>query len=444
MTQSILIVEDEQVLRSELRRLLVHHGYRVTEAGSVKEALDHPALGDLDLILTDLRLPGAAGTELIGHAPGVPVLVMTSYATVKSAVDAMRQGAVDYIAKPLDHDELLLLVEQIVAAGRPRREKAGREAAAEPALRDIVGRSSAMQDVFERIRRVAPTDSTVLILGESGTGKALVARAIHALSGRRDAPLVTMSCAVIPTAQIEAELFGDGRGTGQPGLVEAAHGGTLFLDEVAELPLPVQGQLLRVLHGGEVRRVGSTQVRRSNVRLVAASHRDLARMVEDKTLRADLYFRLRVVDIALPPLRARGDDIEEIALALLEKIELRLGRPRRHTLSPEALLAIRAHPWPGNVRELENALERAVILSDAETVIPEHLGLGRPPARRAGTVPTTGDSHEDLSLAAYFKRFVLTHQAHMNESELAAKLGISRKTLWERRLRYALPRPRAH
>jgi DNA-binding NtrC family response regulator len=263
---------------------------------------------------------------------------------------------------------------------------------------------------------MAGTDSTVLVLGESGTGKGLVARAIHALGARRDAPFVTMSCAAVPPGTIESRLH-------------EADGGTLFLDEVAELPLSVQGQLLHVL-----------QTRRANVRLLASTHRDLARMVEDRSVRADLYFRLRVVDITLPPLRERGDDVEEIALALLEKIELRLGKARRRTLSREALAAIRAHAWPGNVRELENALERAVVLCDSEAVLPVHLGLGPSPAQRQDV----SGGHEDLSLAAYFKRFVLTHQDHLNESELAAKLGISRKTLWERRLRYALPRSRSH
>jgi len=423
-----MIVEDEPVLRTELRRLLVHHGHTVALAGSVKEALEH-GLEGVDLILTDLRLPGAPGTDLVTRAPGVPVLIMTSYATVKSAVDAMRLGAVDYIAKPLDHDELLLLVGQILASGRRAR-----PVPAEGALGELVGRSPAMLDVFARVRRVAATESTVLILGESGTGKQLVARAIHSLGDRRGAPLIIVNCAAIPADLIESELFGH---EPDPGRVEAAHGGTLFLDEIAELPLPVQGRLLRVLQDGEVQRVGSTQTRRTSVRILAATHRDLARRVEEGTLRADLYFRLRVVDITLPPLRDRGEDIDELAIALLDKIATRLGRPR-HTLSPEALRAIRAHRWPGNVRELENALERAVILAHAELILPVHLGLGS-----VGSAGSEAQPDDDLSLVAYFKRFVLTHQDHMNESELAAKLGISRKTLWERRLRLSIPRPRA-
>ncbi|HYU15905.1 MAG TPA: sigma-54 dependent transcriptional regulator [Candidatus Acidoferrum sp.] len=449
----ILIVEDEPVLRDELRRLFARKGHDVAVAGSVREAESHlggrDGDGAVELVLADLRLPGAPGTELIGRARSVPVLIMTSYATVKSAVEAMRMGAVDYIAKPIDHDELVMIVDRILERERQRRQSGpqAREAGrAAPAMDGIVGGCAAMREVFERIRKVAPTSSTVLILGESGTGKELVARALHAHSPRSEAPIVTVNCAAVPASLIESELFGHEKGafTGatstHAGLIEAAEGGTLFLDEIGELPLTVQAQLLRVLQNGEVRRVGSTKVRRVDVRLVAATHRDLARMIQEGAFRSDLYFRLRVVDVIVPALRERGEDIEELALFLLERIAGRLGRPRR-SMSPEALEAIRAYAWPGNVRELENAIERAVILSDAETILPAHLGL--PAATPALSPSVPPGEEEDLSLVAYFRRFVLTHQDHMNESDLAAKLGISRKALWERRLKLALPRPRS-
>jgi two-component system, NtrC family, response regulator AtoC len=444
----ILIVEDEPVLRDELRRLFTRKGHEVAEAESVRDAEARLAGGDFELILADLRLPGAPGTELITRAPGVPVLIMTSYATVKSAVEAMRMGAVDYIAKPIDHDELLLMVDRILERERLRRQNAAlqTDVARTYAVDGIVGACRAMLDVFERIRKVAPTSSTVLILGESGTGKELVARAIHAQSPRQDAPIITVNCAAVPSSLIESELFGHEKGaftgasSAHAGLIEAADGGTLFLDEIGELPMPVQAQLLRVLQNGEVRRVGSTKVRRADVRLVAATHRDLAILIQEGTFRSDLYFRLRVVDVKLPPLRERGEDIDELALFLLEKICARLDRPRR-IMSPGALQAIRAHAWPGNVRELENAIERAVILSDADTLLREHLGLEAPAPTPSPAVPA--GEEEDLSLEAYFRRFVLTHQDHMSESDMAAKLGISRKALWERRLRHALPRPRS-
>jgi DNA-binding NtrC family response regulator len=444
----ILIVEDEPVLRDELRRLFARKGHDVAEAESVRDAQERLQVADHELILADLRLPGAPGTELIVHAPDVPVLIMTSYATVKSAVEAMRMGAVDYIAKPIDHDELVMVVDRILERERLRRQNAALQAdvARTYAVDGIVGACPAMKDVFERIRKVAPTSSTVLILGESGTGKELVARAIHAQSPRRDAPIVTVNCASVPSSLIESELFGHEKGaftgasSAHAGLIEAADGGTLFLDEIGELPLTVQAQLLRVLQNGEVRRVGSTRVRRVDVRLVAATHRDLAVMIQEGSFRSDLYFRLRVVDVVLPPLRERGEDIDELALFLLEKICTRLNRPRRG-MSAGALQAIRGHSWPGNVRELENAIERAVILFDATTLLREHLGLEAAPSRPSPSAPPGED--DDLSLTAYFRRFVLTHQDHMSESDMAAKLGISRKALWERRMKHALPRPRS-
>jgi DNA-binding NtrC family response regulator len=444
----ILIVEDEPVLRDELRRLFDRKGHEVADAESVRDASDRYQIGNHELILADLRLPGAPGTEFITMAPEVPVLIMTSYATVKSAVEAMRMGAVDYIAKPIDHDELLLLVDRILERERLRRQNAALQAdvARIYAVDGIVGACPPMQDVFERIRKVAATSSTVLILGESGTGKELVARAIHAQSPRREAPIVTVNCAAVPSSLIESELFGHEKGaftgasSAHAGLIEAADGGTLFLDEIGELPLTVQAQLLRVLQNGEVRRVGSTRMRRVDVRLVAATHRDLVVMIQEGTFRSDLYFRLRVVDVKLPPLRERGEDIDELALYLLEKICARLNRPRR-IMSPGALQAIRGYSWPGNVRELENAIERAAILFDADTLLREHLGLE---AAAPAPVPSAPPGEEeDLSLEAYFRRFVLTHQHHMSESDMAAKLGISRKALWERRLKHALPRPRS-
>jgi DNA-binding NtrC family response regulator len=442
----ILIVEDEPVLRDELCRLFARLGHEVAEAGSVGDAERENGLADFELILADLRLPDASGTELITRAPRTPVLIMTSYATVKSAVEAMRMGAVDYIAKPIDHDELLLVVDRILDKRRIERQNAAlqKDLARSYAVDGIVGRCAAMEEVFERIGKVAATSSTVLILGESGTGKELVARAVHGQSARRDAPIVTVNCAAIPSSLIESELFGHEKGaftgasTAHAGLIEAAEGGTLFLDEIGELPLPVQAQLLRVLQHSEVRRVGSTRMRRVNVRLIAATHRDLAVMIHEGTFRSDLYFRLRVVDIRLPPLRERGEDMEELALYLLEKTCARLNRPRR-TMSIDAMQAIRAYSWPGNVRELENAIERAVILSDADTILPAHLGLEAAPVH----APAPLGPEQDLSLLEYFRRFVLTHQDHMSESDLAAKLGISRKALWERRMKHALPRPRS-
>ncbi|MCK6551105.1 sigma-54 dependent transcriptional regulator, partial [Myxococcota bacterium] len=380
----ILVVEDERVIRSEVKRLLVRAGHDVAEAETLAEA-EEQDLGGFDLVIADLRLPGGHGTELIAKAEGVPVLIMTSYATVRSAIDAMKQGAVDYLSKPFDTDELLMLVDRILSDSKLRRQNVAlkNDVARTFGQEGMVGHSRPMLEVFERIRKVAPTDATVLVRGESGTGKELVARAIHAESKRRDAAFVAVNCAAIPEGLVESELFGHEKGafTGavamQAGMIEIAHGGTLFLDEIGELPLPAQARLLRVLQQAEIRRVGSSHVRKVDVRVIAATHRDLEVMVRESRFREDLYFRLQVLEITLPPLRERGEDIEELALALLEKIATRLGRAEV-SFTREGMTAVRAHPWPGNVRELENAIERAVILCDDGRITPRLLGIDRP------------------------------------------------------------------
>ncbi|MFP5382590.1 MAG: sigma-54-dependent transcriptional regulator [Gammaproteobacteria bacterium] len=441
----ILIVEDEAVIRASLRKLLERNGYSVAEAGSVQEARDRFEFGDFDLVISDLRLPGEQGTTLIALAAPVPVLIMTSYASLKSAVDAMKQGAVDYIAKPFDHDEMLLSVRRILKESALERQAAFLKKDIERSFptTNIIGSCPAMQELFRRIARVAPTDSTVLILGESGTGKELVARALHEQSPRRDGPLISVNCAAIPETLIESELFGHEKGafTGavamRKGLVEAADGGTLFLDEIGELPLEAQARLLRLLQEKEVRRVGAVESRKVDLRVCAATHRDLRALVASGRFREDLFYRLNVFDLKLPPLRERGDDVIELAEKLLERACRKI---KRESLScgPEALRAIGGHSWPGNVRELENAIERAVILCDGNTVLPEHLGIEPAPEDRGeGGVPDPGD---DLSLEDYFARFVLEHQDAMSETELAQKLGISRKSLWERRQRLGIPR----
>ncbi|MFP2931479.1 sigma-54-dependent transcriptional regulator [Pyxidicoccus sp. 3LG] len=455
----ILVIEDEPIIRTELRRLLVRAGHDVSEAGSVQEASGDYALDSFDLVLSDLRLPGAPGTDVIAMCPGVPVLIMTSYATVKSAVDAMKLGAVDYIAKPFDHDELLMQVERVLREGKLTRQNAALKREVEQAysVSGMVGSSAAMREVFERLRKVAPSTATVLVLGESGTGKELVARAIHAQSPRADGPLVAVNCAAIPEGLLESELFGHEKGafTGaqaaHAGLVEAAHGGTLFLDEIGELPAPAQARLLRMLQDGEVRRVGATRPRKVDVRIVAATHRDLPRRVQEGAFRQDLYFRLRVVEIRLPPLRERGEDLPQLAKYLLERACRKLGRTTA-TFSPEALVAMTAHSWPGNVRELENAIERAVILADGPVVTPDLLALEPPGGTEAAHLPeaqetTEGGAEEESgtpdSMEEYFRRFVLEHQEHMGETELAKRLGISRKALWEKRQKLGIPRTRA-
>jgi len=440
----VLVIEDESVIRNALTRLLERNGYEVAAAESVEAAEAEHALEQFDVVLADLRLPGRSGTEVIERAPGIPVIIMTSYASVRSAVEAMRLGAVDYIAKPFDNDDLLLTLSRTLSDGRLQRQNAALKADVDRdyPVSGIVGTCSAMQQVFERIRKVAPTDTSVLILGESGTGKELVARALHDQSGRQDAPLVAVNCAAIPETLIEAELFGHEKGafTGavgtREGLVESANGGTLFLDEIGELPAAAQARLLRVLQENEIRRVGASHSRKVDIRLVAATHRDLQRLVENGEFREDLYFRIHVMEIRLPPLRERGEDIPALARFLLQKSCRRLNKPPMR-FSDDALRAIRSYSWPGNVRELENAIERAVILSDSTALTPDLLAL-----------PVDGSSapvdrqQMDLSLEEYFREFVLQHQDQLTETELARRLGISRKALWEKRQRMGIPRAR--
>ena len=326
----------------------------------------------------------------------------------------------------------------------------------------MIGECEPRQTLFGNIKKVAPTDSTVLVLGESGTGKELVARAVHDQSLRKDGSLISVNCAAIPETLIESELFGHEKGafTGananRKGLVEAADGGTLFLDEIGELPLEAQARLLRLLQEKEVRRVGAVQSKTVDVRLVAATHRDLKLLAKEGRFREDLYYRLHVVELKLPPLRERGSDVEKLAKELLIRTTRRMAKPEM-SFSKSALEAINTYRWPGNVRELENAIERAVILCDHSEIPADLLALdlstGSDPEYQLDDdtpLPTpknkkqaqeeVADPAEDLSLEDYFQRFVLEHQEQMTETELAQKLGISRKCLWERRQRLGIPR----
>ncbi len=472
--KNILIVEDENLIRSSLKRLLERHQYKVSEASSVHEATAGFRLDEFDLIITDVRLPGELGTSLIELAKPTPVLIMTSFGTMKSAVDAMKQGAVDYISKPFDHDEMLLSIARILREQQLTKENEVLKTQQKTTnTTGIIGSCPAMQEMYKRITRVAPMSSTVLIRGESGTGKELVARALHEESPRRERALISVNCAAIPESLIEAELFGyekgafTGANTQRKGLVEAADGGTLFLDEIGELPLEAQARILRLLQEKEVRRLGATQTRSVDVRLVAATHRNLNQLAAEGRFREDLYYRLNVIELKLPPLRERGNDIIEIAEKLLEKTCQRL-HVAALTFDTDSINAMLAYPWPGNVRELENAIERAVILAENHQITPDLLAIdldipiltkqvdvieeepaaaakaqetveAAPLSRESNEEPTTVKAASEID----FQAFVLSHQEQMSETELAKRLGISRKSLWERRQKLGIPRRRA-
>ena len=358
----------------------------------------------------------------------------------RAAVDAMRLGAVDYIPKPFDHDEMLLSVDRVLKEGRLNRGNRAlrRDLERSFPVRNMIGNSEAMEELKHRISRVGPTNTPVLIMGEAGTGKELTARALHEHSERTNGPLVSVQCAALPKALQLTELFGD---DDQPGRIEEADGGTLFLDEVGELASEVQSRLLTLLTHHEIHRQGSLSPRRVDVRILASSQLDLPGRVADGSFRQDLYYRLNVMELTLPPLNSRQEDLEPLANALLARGCEKLNRPDLH-FTPEALQAMHSYSWPGNVRELENVIERAVILTEEDGIGPAQLGLN--PNRTPQRVSRASlDPSEDLSLEDYFTRFVMENQDSMTETELAQKLGISRKSLWERRQRLGIPRKKA-
>lgn len=460
----ILLIEDEAVIRSTLKRLLERHDFTVFEASSVAEALTLVPTS-FDLILSDLRLPGAEGTEMITRAPGVPVLIMTSYASMRSAIDAMKLGASDYIAKPFDHDELIETIQRILRQHSARTTFSGQTESqritASERMGQMIGESQVMRSLYTQIRKIAPTPVTVLIHGESGTGKELVANAIHENSPRAKAPFIAVNCAAIPESLIESELFGHERGafTGavasRQGLIEAAEGGTLFLDEIGELPLEAQARLLRVIQEREIRRLGSVSSRQIDIRLIAATHRNLRQLVQIGHFREDLYYRLQVIELTIPPLRERGQDILLIARHLMTHYTEAMALEVTPELTEQAITQMLAYAWPGNIRELENAMQRAIILvNSGAPITSEALNLPDPTqplnsvnkflgGSTSAVEPSSGEVNEDASLEDYFVQFVLEHQDHMNETELAQKLGISRKSLWERRQKLGIPKPKS-
>ncbi|WP_019593807.1 sigma-54 dependent transcriptional regulator [Thioalkalivibrio sp. ALM2T] len=449
----ILLVDDEAPIRRAVRRFLEHHGFEVGVAENLAEARALAAADPYDLQLVDLRLPDGEGIELLPEFTRTPTVIMTSYASVPSAVNAMKEGAADYIAKPFDHDALLLTLRAALRAraerDRPAPETADADSNASPRPGlGLVGDSAAMQQLRDQIRRVATTHSTVLLRGESGTGKELAARALHELSPRASGPFVAVNCATIPEGLVEAELFGHAQGayTGavkaRTGLIQSAHGGTLFLDEIGELAPAAQARLLRVLQDGELRPVGANENLKVDVRLLAATHRDLEAMIEEQAFRADLYYRLRVLELSIPPLRERREDIIPLARHFLEALA---GSGPVPQLSHAARQALESQDWPGNVRELANALERGWVLSPDGCIEADHMGLSTGTPVQDDEIPNPAfptRKGKGSSLNEYFRHFVQENQGSMTETELARALGISRKTLWERRQRENLPRPR--
>jgi two-component system response regulator PilR (NtrC family) len=375
----ILVVDDEMSMREVLEITLRQEGYEITLADGGEAALGILDAATFDLVLTDLRMPGIDGIGVLRavkeRAPGTAVLMLTAFASTDTAVEAMKLGAYDYVTKPFKLDELRLTIASALERKRLREENQAlrRQLQRERGLPNFVGRSRKMLEVFETIRKIADSPSNVMITGETGTGKELVAQAIHQESPRRDRPFVSVNCGAIPEGLMESELFGHVKGsfTGAVsdtrGLFSAADGGTLFLDEITEIPPPVQVKLLRAIQERSIRRVGDTRDLRVDVRLIAASNRDLVPAVAEGILREDLFYRLNVIPIHLPPLRERGDDLPLLVNHFVQKLARATGKDVRG-ISPEALAVLEQHRWPGNVRELENAIERAVVLGTGPTL----------------------------------------------------------------------------
>ncbi len=381
-TKHLLIVEDEKALREVVAERLADHGYDVTEAGNGEEALERLAEFAFDVVITDLRLPGLDGSKVLEAAlaryPDIIGIVVTGYGTVKDAVEAIKRGATDFVTKPFQFDELLHALDSALEQRRLRSENAYLRSQLERrySFTGIVGRSRPMRDLFQLLETVSGTNSTILVTGETGTGKELVARAIHHNSPRRGGQFVAINCSAIPETLLEAELFGHVRGafTGavgtRVGRFELAHKGTLMLDEVGTMGGPLQMKLLRALQEREIERVGDSRPVKVDVRVIAATNSDLAKMVAEGRFREDLYYRLNVIPVRLPPLRERAEDIPLLVQHFLERFCREATPPRPPmTVSQEAMRRLMACPWPGNVRQLENTLERAVALGAGRTQI---------------------------------------------------------------------------
>jgi DNA-binding NtrC family response regulator len=405
---TILIVEDKDSLREMLRHALEAQGHQVVEAKDQPEAVQRLKDSAPAVVLSDLRLPAGDGLGVLRAAkdvdPELPVIVMTAFGGIQDAVSAMKDGAMDFLAKPVDPDHLLLLVERALAQRRLISEYMllKEELGARRGAPMIIGEAASMRQLSMAVQRAATTDATVLIEGESGTGKELFARAVHALSGRSNGPFIAINCAAIPDTLLEAELFGYERGafTGatqrKPGRFELANRGTLFLDEIGELPMTLQGKILRALQEKTFDRLGSTSSTKVDVRVVAATNRNLKQAVAGRRFREDLYFRLSVFPITVPPLRERPDDIPLLARHFIESECRELGK-RTLSLAPAALEALKAYSWPGNVRELQNCLERAAILADGETIFPTHLNLVAQELSRSEPAPPQLDLSGSLA-----------------------------------------------
>jgi DNA-binding NtrC family response regulator len=452
----ILVVDDDASLRRVLQVQLEQEGYAVSSAASAQQTLSMLQVQPYDLVISDLKMPGSSGLELLRQIrlqyPEAIVLILTAFGTVETAVEAMKSGAYDYLTKPVHPDELSLVVGRALEHLRLVKEVCTLRANLDQkyGFENILGRSGALLQVLDTAARAARTHSTVLIRGETGTGKELLARAIHFNSSRKHRPLITINCAAIPKELLESELFGHKRGafTGavgeKRGKIETADGGTIFLDEIGEMPLELQVKLLRLIEEGEIEKIGSEVKNQVDVRIIAATHRDLQAMIEDGTFREDLYYRLVVIPLLLPPLRERMEDIPDLVQYFFRKSRQKNDRPEL-VMAPALLPYFARYRWPGNVRELENVVERMVVLARGDEItvqdLPEFLRR-----ERAGVEALEIDlPPQGVSLEAIEKELIVKalERCGWNQTQAARYLDISRKTLIYRMERHGIRRQHA-
>jgi len=449
----ILVVDDDESLRRVLQVQLEQDGYSVSTAASAQQTLSALQVRPYDLVITDLKMPGSSGVDLLkeirSRHPETTIIILTAFGTVETAVEAMKAGAYDYLTKPVYAEEMSLVVGRALEHCRLVREVRILRSTLDRkyGFENILGHSEALLQVLDTAARAAFTSSTILIRGETGTGKELLAKAIHCNSPRKDKPLVTVNCAAIPKELLESELFGHKKGaftgalTDRKGKAEMADGGTFFLDEIGEMPLELQVKLLRLIQDGEVEKLGSEVKSQVDVRIVAATHRDLQAMIEDGTFREDLYYRLAVIPLTLPPLRERPEDISILVQHFFARSRQKNGRPE--LVLPQPLVSYFArHRWPGNVRELENVIERVVVLARGPEItledLPKFLRL-----ERGGTDALEIDlPPQGISLEAVEKELILKalEKCGWNQTRAARYLDISRKTLLYRMERHGIKR----
>jgi len=448
-TTNVLVVDDDADLCRLFEVELSRHGFTVRTANHGEEALQILEHADFDVVLSDVGMRGMSGIDLCRQIaaarPSLPVIVVTAHGRLDTAIAAIRAGAYDFITKPIDFDALHLAIERGVQHGRLREEVKRLSAAAgrTPVIDALVGASPAMKQVYDLVERVAPSEASVVITGESGTGKELVAQALHRLGRRRAGPFVAVNCAALPETLLESELFGHTKGaytdakTSRSGLFVQASGGTLFLDEIGDMPIALQPKLLRALQDRVVRPVGSNQDVPYDARVVAATHQDLESAVDERRFRADLYFRINVIRIELPPLRSRGTDVLLLAQRFLETIARQAEKPVKgiSTAAAEKLLA---YPWPGNVRELMNCVERAVALTRFEQITVEDLAERVRDWRPSHVLVASDDPSELVTLDEVERRYIrrVLETAGGNKSVAARILGLDRKTLYRKLARF--------